>query len=87
MRTLGTTLAALLAGAVAAVGLAAAPTAYASGGRPARPAAAGGATGEVTVVQAVPGAQVGLSVDGEQRGSALGVGSMTGPLELTAGTH
>ncbi|SDR74019.1 protein of unknown function [Nocardioides scoriae] len=81
MRTLGTTLGSVVAGALALAPLTAAPSAHAAS------TAVDPATGQVTVVQAVPGAEVDLAVDGRDRGSALGVGSKTGPLELPAGTH
>jgi hypothetical protein len=48
--------------------------------RPAAPAA-------VTVVQAVPGQQVTVTVDGKKVKGAAGVGDFLGPLELTPGEH
>ncbi|ROR90391.1 DUF4397 domain-containing protein [Nocardioides aurantiacus] len=68
---------ALLAAAVVAIGA----TTGLGGGA----SAAGG--GQVTVVQAVPGAEVGVQVDGRLVQPQAGVGEVIGPLTLAAGTH
>lgn len=45
------------------------------------------ATGAVHIVQAVPGTDVDVSVDGRSQEEALGVGKIVGPLQLSAGAH
>ena len=58
------------------------------------PVSGGGAAGRaaapaaVSVVQAVPGQEITVTVDGKEvRGGAAGVGDVLGPLELTPGEH
>lgn len=41
----------------------------------------------VTVIQAVPGASVDVSVDGEEVAGGAGVGDVLGPFELSPGSH
>lgn len=43
--------------------------------------------GRLFVVQAVPGASYRVSVDGEEKDSAVAVGSVLGPFDLAAGQH
>ena len=42
---------------------------------------------QVTVVQAVPGASVGVSIDGSEVAGGAGVGDVLGPFELAPGSH
>lgn len=46
-----------------------------------------GAAARVTVIQAVPGTEVVVKVDGRPVASAAGVGDVLGPFELTPGEH
>jgi hypothetical protein len=66
------------------------PTLLAAGLLPAlfvSPAYAAPATGQVTVVQAVPGADVDIAVDGKSVKTRAGVGTLVGPLALASGRH
>ena len=41
----------------------------------------------MTVIQAVPGAEVDVSIDGRSVAEGAGVGDVLGPFELAAGEH
>ena len=45
------------------------------------------AAGAVTVVQALPGREVSVSIDGRQVAEGASVGDLLGPFDLAAGTH
>jgi len=49
--------------------------------------AAASANGQITVVQAVPGADVDVTIDGKPVKRQVQVGSLIGPLSLSPGTH
>ena len=54
---------------------------------PAQPGTAAPSPALVTVVQAVPGATVDVSIDGRSVASGAAVGDVLGPFELTPGDH
>jgi len=54
---------------------------------PASPGAAAPGSALVTVIQAVPGASVDVSVDGRSVAEAAAVGDVLGPFELAPGSH
>ena len=54
---------------------------------PAPPATTAGAPGWLTVVQAVPGTAVDVSIDGREVAAGAAVGDVLGPFELAAGAH
>ncbi|GGF41109.1 hypothetical protein GCM10011519_13550 [Marmoricola endophyticus] len=54
---------------------------------PSASSAASGAQGQVTVVQALPGSAVGVSVDGRSVQTGASAGSVLGPYSLAPGAH
>lgn len=59
----------------------------AAAARPAHVAAAATGLGQVTVIQAVPGVDVGVRLDGRIVKSGAAAGSVLGPFRLAAGSH
>lgn len=51
------------------------------------PGQAASLSAQVTVIQAVPGAEVDVSIDGRSVAQGAGVGDVLGPFELAAGDH
>ncbi|TGN66156.1 DUF4397 domain-containing protein [Nocardioides eburneiflavus] len=69
-----------LAALLAVLGLSTASSQASSGSEAPRPA-------RVTVIQAVPGAIVDVSIDGSEVAGGSGVGDVLGPFELSPGSH
>jgi hypothetical protein len=77
-----------LAALLAVLGLSAASSGAASGSDSGSGSAAQAPRpARVTVVQAVPGASVDVSIDGREVAGGAGVGDVLGPFELAAGSH